>query len=134
MLQNCNKSSADTRKVNNVITNRQKSSEISQKIKVNDKFLTNPVEIVQNFKLHFSTIWKQTSFDSNTSQNSCVNSRRNYYNSFAWFEVQEKEISDIIKSLESNKANSAENISVRVLKLINSHIAPIISKLINLAF
>ena len=73
MLQNCNKSSADTRKVNNVITNRQKSSEISQKIKVNDKFLTNPVEIVQHFNLHFSTIGKQTSFNSNTSQNSCVN-------------------------------------------------------------
>ena len=59
---------------------------------------------------------------------------RNYYKSFAWFEVQDKEIGDIIKSLDSNKANGADNISVRVLKLINSNIAPIISKLVNLAF
>ena len=34
----------------------------------------------------------------------------------------------------SNKANGAYDISVKILKLMNSHIAPIISKLINLAF
>ena len=56
------------------------------------------------------------------------------YKSFVWFEIYEKEISDIIKSLNPNKANGAENISVKMLKLLNSHIAPIISKLINLAF
>ena len=52
--------------------------------------------------------------------------------SFFWFKIYEKEISDIIKSL--NKANDAGNISVKMLKLMNSHIAPIISQLINLAF
>ena len=40
----------------------------------------------------------------------------------------------MIKSLDSNKANGADNISVRGLKLINSNIAPIISKLINFKF
>ena len=37
---------------------------------------------------------------------------------FTWFEVQDKEISDLVKSLDSNKANGADNISVKVLKLI----------------
>ena len=134
-LQNCKKNSADTWKVINDITNKQKkSSDFPQKLKVNDEFLTNPDEIVNNFNLHFSTIGKQTSLNSTTSQNSCINNPRNYYKSFAWFEVQDKEIGDIIKSLDSNKANGADNISVRVLKLINSNIAPIISKLVNLAF
>ena len=123
----------------NDITKRQKiNSNFPQKLKVNDQFLTNPVEIVKNFNLYFSTIWKQTSLNSNASKNYFINSPRNYNSSFAWFEVQEKEIVDIIKSLDSNKANGDDNIcylmTVRVLKLINSHIAKIISILINLAF
>ena len=70
----------------------------------------------------------------NKLPNFSINGPRSYYKSFVWFEIHEKEISDIIKSLDSNKANGADNISVKMLKLINSHIAPIISKLINLAF
>ena len=61
-------------------------------------------------------------------------SPRYYYNSFVWFEVHEKEISDFIKNFSSDNAIGADNISVIMLKLINSHIAPIISELVNLAF
>ena len=48
--------------------------------------------------------------------------------------IHEKELSDIIKSLNSSKANGADNISVKMLKLLNSHIVTITSELINLAF
>ena len=134
-LQNCNENSAATWKVINEITNRQKNScEFPHKLEINEESFTNPVEIVNKLNLHFSNIGKQTCLNSKSSQNSFSTSPINYYNSFAWFEVHEKEISDIIKNLSSNKANGADNISVKILKLINCHIAPIISKLINLAF
>ena len=134
-LQNCNKNSAATWKVINEITNRQKNScEFPHKLEINEESFTNPVEIVNKLNLHFSNIGKQTCLNSKSSQNSFSTSPINYYNSFAWFEVHEKEISDIIKNLSSNKANGADNISVKILKLINCHIAPIICKLINLAF
>lgn len=134
-LQNCNKNSAATWKVINEITNRQKNRcEFPHKLEINEESFTNPVEIVNKLNLHFSNIGKQTCLNSKSSQNSFSTSPINYYNSFAWFEVHEKEISDIIKNLSSNKANGADNISVKILKLINCHIAPIISKLINLAF
>ena len=134
-LQNCNKNSAATWKVINEITNRQKNScEFPHKLEINEESFTNPVEIVNKLNLHFSNIGKQTCLNSKSSQNSFCTSPINYHNSFAWFEVHEKEISDIIKNLSSNKANGADNISVKILKLINCHIAPIISKLINLAF
>ena len=134
-LQNCNKNSAETWKVINEITNRQKKNcEFPYKLEINEESFTNPVEIVNNLNLHFSNIGKQTCLNSKSSQNSFISRPRYYYNSFAWFEVHEKEISGIITNLSSNKANGADNISVKILKLINSHIAPIISKLINLAF
>ena len=67
-------------------------------------------------------------------QNFSINGPRSNYKSFVWFEIHEIKISYIIKSLNSNKANGADNISVKMLKLLNSHIALIVSKQINLAF
>ena len=67
-------------------------------------------------------------------QNFSINGPRSNYKSFVWFETYEIKISYIIKSLNSNKANGADNISVKMLKLLNSHIALIVSKQINLAF
>ena len=81
-----------------------------------------------------SNIGKQTRLNSISYQNFSINGPRSYYKSFVWFEIHEKEISDIIKSLNLNKVNGADNISVKMLKLLNSDIALIISKLINLAF
>ena len=89
---------------------------------------------MNNLNLHFLNIGKQICLSSKTSQNAFIISPRYYFNSFPLFEVHEKELSDIIKNLSADKANGADNISVKILKLINAHIAPIISKLINLAF
>ena len=115
-----------------------KNCEFPYKLEISEESFTNPVEILNNLNLHFSNIGKQTCLNSKSSQNSFISRPRYYYNSFAWFEVHEKEISDIIKNFSSDKANCAANIFVKILKLIDSHItlydAPIIGKLINLSF
>ena len=127
-LQNCKKSSAEIWKVINEITSRQKKSfEFPHKLEINEDSLSDPVEIVNILNLYFSNIGKQTCLNSISYQNFSINGQRSYYKSFVWFDIHEKELSDIIKSLNSNKANGADNIFVKKPKLLNSHIAPIIS-------
>ena len=77
---------------------------------------------------------KQTCLNSISYYNSFISILRSYYKSFVWFEIHEKEISDIIKGISYNKENGADNISAKILKLVNFHIAPIISEIINFAF
>ena len=115
-------------KVFKEITNRQKKSyEFPHKFEINEDSLSDPVEIVNNLNLYFSNIGKQTCLNSISYQNFSINGQRSYYKSFVWFDIHEKELSDIIKSLNSKKANGADNIFVKKPKLLNSHIAPIIS-------
>ena len=112
-LQNCNKSSADTWKVINEITNRQKKSyEFPQKLKLIKNTYVIHFEIVNSLNLYSLQILENKNcLNSISFQNSFINSPRSYYKSFVCFEIHEKEISDIIKSLNSNKANGADNIS-----------------------
>ena len=48
-----------------------------------------------------------------------------------WFDVTETEVSNIIKSLDPNKASGEDSISVKLLKKVNNFTFPILSKLIN---
>ena len=84
--------------------------------------------------LHFANIGKQTYLKQEIHPKSSINSPKNHYNSFVWFDVHENEIISIIKSLSSDKASGVDNISIKILKKINYHIAPVISELTNQAF
>ena len=60
-LQNCNKNSSETWKVINDITKRKKKFNYFPHIlKVNEKFVNNPIDIVNNLNLHFVNIGKTT--------------------------------------------------------------------------
>ena len=51
-----------------------------------------------------------------------------------WVDVTEIEVFNLIRSLDPNKANGEDCISVKILKKVNNLISPILSKLINQAF
>ena len=67
-LQNCNKNSSEIWKVINDITQTKKKDN-DFPLKVNEKSLNNPINIVDNLNLHFINIGKTTYLKSGNCLN-----------------------------------------------------------------
>ena len=116
-LQNCNKNSSETWKVINDITKRKKKdNDFPHILKVNEKSVNNPIDIVNNLNLHFVNIGKTTCLKSGNRLNFSNYNIKTISNSFVWSDVEENEVINIIKNLNSNKASGEDNISIKILK------------------
>ena len=135
MLESSFKNTSKIWKVINNIINRQniKDSHFPNRLEVNQKSYTKPLDIVNKLNTYFSNIGKQTSTKTGNSLDYTDN-MKNVSNSFFWFDVTEIEVCNIIKNLDQNKASGEDNISVKILKKVNNFISPALSELINQAF
>ena len=134
MLKTSDKNTSKIWKIINNLSNRKTQEEqFPNQLDINENSFTKPIDIVNNLNNYFANIGLQTGIKKSDAPNT-PNKIKSISNSFFWLDVTEIEIFNIIKSLDSNKANGYDNISVKILKKINSHVCKVISELINQSY
>ena len=135
-FKNCKGDSAKTWKViNNIISDKSKASNIPTELETsNNTFTSSHQQILNSLNIHFANIGK-----SQHSQNIDLNQISFYLkiqqkNSIVLQDTTATEISNIITSLDPNKASGADEVSVKLLQIIKSIISPLLSSLINDCF
>ena len=131
-------SKGDSRKtweiINKIIKKGKKSSNLPSKLEKNGITLTSKQEILNGLNAHFATIGKQNctgNIDLNKISQTITKQQQN---SIVLQETTEAEVSAIISGLNSKKASGADELSITLLKKLNSLISPILSSLINESF
>ena len=134
MLKTSDKNTSKIWKIINNLSNRKtQEKQFPNQLDINENSFTKPIDIVNNLNNYFANIGLQTGIKKSDAPNT-PNKIKSISNSFFWLDVTEIEIFNIIKSLDSNKANGYDNISVKILKKINSHVCKVITELINQSY
>ena len=117
-----------------MVHKRKSGSQIPSKINLADEVLTEPLDILNSLNTHFATVGKNLSSYKVDYSEISKTIQHSQLNSFVWVNTTASEISSIISSLNSKKASGSDEVSIVLLKKLNSLISPILSILFNQSF
>lgn len=121
--------------LNNLIGKTKKDSAPSSYFLINDKPVTDPKSICDNFNNFFANVGKvQSSSIPTVSQTADEYLRGNYPNSFYFTPTDEYEIVKIINDVKNKHSSGHDEISPFLLKRIVHSIASPLSKIFNKSF
>ena len=121
--------------INKIINKRKSHISLPTQIENGHDTSTDPLFIANTLNTHFATIGSQGRENSIINYKEVSNTMKHHQlGSIVLEDTTSDEICNIINSLDQNKACGADEISVSILKKINSSVSPIISLLINNSF
>ena len=121
--------------INKIINKRKSHISLPTQIENGHDTSTDPLFIANTLNTHFATIGSQGRENSIINYKEISNTMKHHQlGSIVLEDTTSDEICNIINSLDQNKACGADEISVSILKKINSSVSPIISLLINNSF
>ena len=126
-----NQSIGDSRQVYkllNDIRGMNNKSEIVPKRKDSNDTDLRAIEIVENFNMHFTNIGCEI---QKNVQNSKLKTSVSESQSMFKFEVTEKEISDLINSIDNKNSSDDNFISNVIAKTFNRELSPLLAALVN---
>ena len=102
---------------------------------IKDTFLTAPKDIANSFNKFFCSVGPNIQSKINFAQNSFNHFLKNRCNESIFIKTcTNKEITDIISDLSSNKATGPNSIPIKIMKIAKDSIANNLSVLFNLSF
>ncbi|XP_065671749.1 uncharacterized protein LOC136089625 [Hydra vulgaris] len=121
--------------IKNIINIKSNSQTTPNVIIHNNKTITNPFDICNAFNNYFTNIGKDVQATIPSSMNHFTYYLSNpFQKSFFIKPTDEHEISNIINSLDANKASGPNGLPVKILKLLKTELSRILSNIFNISF
>ncbi len=116
--------------INSVLHGKKYATEY--KLSVDDEIVTEPLNLSESFNKHFATIANNIADTIPKVDIDPLSYVPRVLNTFAWFDITDKEVNTIIKKFKSKQSplNTVPNF---VYKHCSNVISPILAKLINVS-